>query len=184
MGSDHAIITWELALQEKFAVSRKMCNWHQVEWTRFRNRLREKMRQFSEPMLETPLHIDEVVTRFTTMMQQIVEEQVPIKRICHFSKEWWTPEIKQLRSLMRRAARIWQKYRTLLARAECLESRRCRQKAVRKSKQFCWRLWCARCQRSNPWQLLRKVNPKMPPIVDDLTCGDNLITMDRDKQIR
>ena len=69
LGSDHALITRELALQAKFTVSRKMYNWHQVEWTRFRNRLREKMRQFSEPILETPLHIDEVVTRFTTMMQ-------------------------------------------------------------------------------------------------------------------
>ena len=140
LGSDHALITWELALQEKFTISRKMYNWHQVEWTRFRNRLREKTRQFSEPMLENPLHIDEVVTRFTIMMQQIVQEQVPIKRICHFSKEWWTPEIKQLRSMMRRPARRWQKYRTLPARAEYLESRRRLQKEVRRSKQFRWRL--------------------------------------------
>ena len=112
------------------------------------------MRQFSEPMLETPLHINEVVTRFTTMMQQIVQEQVPIKRICHFSKEWWTPEIKQLRSLMRRAARRWQKYRTLPARAEYLESRCRLQKEVHRSNQFRWRLWCASFQRSNPRQLL------------------------------
>ena len=79
------------------------------------------------------------------------------------------------------AARRWPKYRTLPARTEYLKSRHRLQKEVRRSKQFCWRLWCAHFQRSNPWQLLRKVKPKMPPIVDDLTCGDNLITTDRDK---
>ena len=181
LGSDHALITWELGVKEHTPIVRKMYNWQQLDWTRFRHRLKSAMIPFSEPLLSTPSQLDSVISRFTTMMQKLVREHVPIKTICHFSREWWTPEIKQLRSLMRRAVRKWQKHRLLCYRTEYLQFRRDLRSAIRRSKQFRWRLWCASFTRANPWQLLRKVKGRMPSTVEDLRQGDNFIQTDEDK---
>ena len=80
LGSDHALITWELGVKEYTPIVRKMYNWQQLDWTRFRHRLKSAMIPFSEPLLSTPSQLDSVISRFTTMMQKLVREHVPLRQ--------------------------------------------------------------------------------------------------------
>ena len=51
----------------------------------------------------------------------MVTNHVPVKRVCQFSRNWWTPDIKILHERMRQAARHWQKKRILHFRANYLQ---------------------------------------------------------------
>ena len=73
------------------------------DWSKFRSELRIKMRPVRYCVLDTPAQIDEAVNQFTSMLQQIVTDQVPLKRVCSASRDWWSPKIKELRIQMWRA---------------------------------------------------------------------------------
>ena len=116
LGSDHALISWELMVSMPNAPIKHRLNWQKVDWFKFRSELRSKMQPLHHCVLDTPAQIAEAVHQFTFMLQQMVKDQVPLKRVCSASRDWWSPKIKELRIQMRRAFRYWQRIRTIPAK--------------------------------------------------------------------
>ena len=178
LGSDHALLTWELRLRSPPALQKHRLNWKTVNWTQFQHRLRETMRSVNNFQLDSPEQLDIAVAGFTEMLQQMVTNHVPVKRVCQFSRNWWTPDIKILHERMRQAARHWQKKRILHFRANYLHARQLLRTAIRRSKRLQWRMWCASFTRANPWQLLRFVKPRSSQSVEALSVDGSLIQDD------
>ena len=109
------------------------------------------MHSFHTCPMSTPTLIDDAVAQFTTMLQHLVIAQVPIKRICPFSWDGWTPRVKELRVQMRHATHRWQWQRTLPHRIAYLKLRRLLNEEIIHNKRFRRRLWCATFNKANPW---------------------------------
>ena len=75
LGSDHALISWELLVCSPNTAIRHRRNWQMVDWSKFRSELRIKMQPLYYCVLDTPAQIDEVVNQFSSMLQQIVADQ-------------------------------------------------------------------------------------------------------------
>ena len=58
-----------------------------VDRSKFRSELRIKMQPLHYYVLDTLAQIDEAVNQFTLMLQQIVADQVPLKRACSASRD-------------------------------------------------------------------------------------------------
>ena len=124
LGLDHALISWELLVCSPNTAIRHRRNWQMVDWPKFKSELRIKMQPLHYCMLDTLAQIDEAFNQFTSMLQQIVADQVPLKRVCSASRDLWSPKIKELRIQMRRAFCCWQHIRTLPTREGYLYCRR------------------------------------------------------------
>ena len=82
---------------------------------------------------------------------------------------------------MKRAARRWQKRRSLPCRTEYHRLRRLLRDEIWRGKRASWRTWCASSTQENPWQLLRKVKPGEKNAVEDLKVDDQWIRDDGEK---
>ena len=181
LGSDHALIAWELLVHTPATHNTWRLNWMKVDWTQFRRCLTAEMKILNTIPMDTPPQLDAAVDCFTNTLQKLVAEQVPWKRVCQFSRDWWTPRIQDLRTEMKRAARRWQKRRSLPCRTEYHRLQRLLRDEIRRGKRASWRAWCASFTQQNPWQLLRKVKPREKNAVEDLKVDDQWIRDDGEK---
>ena len=124
LGLDHALLEWEVLIRPSEQAPVRRLNWSRVDWTQFRHCLAAQMQILTTLPMDTPSQLDAAVDRFTLTLQQLVKDQVPWKRVCQFSRDWWTPQIQMLRTEMKRAARRWQKRRSLYCRTEYHRLRR------------------------------------------------------------
>ena len=184
LGSDHALLEWEFLIRPSFQAPVRRPNWNKVDWTQFRHCLTAQMTHLTTLPMDTPSQLDAAVERFTRMLQQLVQDQVPWKRVCQFSREWWTPQIQMLRMEMKRAARRWQKRRSFYCRTEYHRLRRLLREEIRRGKRASWRAWCASFTRDNPWKLLRTLKPREKNSVDDLRVDDCWIRDDKSKALK
>ena len=175
LGSDHALISWELLANNPNTAIRHKLNWQKVDWSKFRTELRIQMQPFLYCVLDTPAHIDDVVNQLTLMLQQILTDQVPLQRVCSASRDWWSPKIKELRIHMRRAFRRWQCITTFPTREDYLHFWGLLRMEIRNSKRLHWRKWCAAVKAQNPWKLLRVLKSRVPPTVDALQVDSRLV---------
>ena len=134
LGSDHALILWELMVQGQFQQVQRKLNWKAVNWTKFRQQLQAVPYLQGPWTFDTSDKVEEAVQQFTGIIQRVVQDQVPTRRLCQYSKNWWTPEIHELRLHMRRAARRWQRQPTLPNRALYLHLCRRLKSTIRRSK--------------------------------------------------
>ena len=100
LGSDHALISWELLVNGPNTEIRHRLNWQKVDWSKFRTELRIQIQPLLYCVLDTLAHMDDPVNQFKLMLQQIVTDQVPLQRVCSASQDWWSPKIKELRIQM------------------------------------------------------------------------------------
>ena len=181
LGSDHALLEWELLIRPDDQPPVRRLNWQRVDWTQFRRCLATHMTILTTLPMETSFQLDAAVDRFTITLQQMVQDHVPWMRVCQFSRNWWTPKIKLLRTEMKRAARRWQKRRSHHCRTEYHRLRRLLRDEIRRGKRANWRAWCASFTSADPWKLLRVVKPKEKNHVEDLRVSDGWIRDDQSK---
>ena len=181
LGSDHALLGWHISSQVPQKPLKIKKNWKQADWHRFREGLSYKMRLFRSCQLTTPQNVEEAIDHFMEILKNLISLYVPDARVCHFSRSWWTPEIKDLHQRMKQAERRWRRRQTLYHREVATNLRRQLRRSIRRSKVVQWRLWCASFTQKNPWQLLRAAQPRMAAKVEDLQVGDKWITEDAGK---
>ena len=68
LGSDHALITWELLVPTPQVQARRL-NWQKTDWTRFRHHLQFQVQVFNTCLLDTPAGLDDPIEMFMKMLQ-------------------------------------------------------------------------------------------------------------------
>ena len=99
IGSDNRFITFQIQAKFSGGVIRQCPNCSKVKWAHFHAELMARLHGYSE-LTEVPDSIsavDDFERCLTSNIQTVIDHQVPMKRICDFSRSWWTPEIKNLR---------------------------------------------------------------------------------------
>ena len=122
------------------------------------------------------MEIEAILDQFLQVIHQLIDSHVPIQKITTGSRNWWNPEIRNIRQRMRTAERRWKRWRTLYDRTLFVNLRRHLRAKINHSKRIQWRLWCASFHQANPWQLLRYVKPRQAQAVETLEVDGEVIT--------
>ena len=96
--SDHKLIVGQLLHRLKRHAYRIVRDWEQVDWRVFNHHLvRELDPHWASLDWVVPDDLDSAVREVTASIGRVIDRLVPTKRLCRFSRRWWTPELTHLR---------------------------------------------------------------------------------------
>ena len=165
-------------------VIRQCPNWSKVNWAHFQAELMARLHGYSE-LIEVPDSIsavDDFERCLTSNIQTVIDHQIPMKRICDFSRSWWTPEIRSLRKRQNSLCRHWHKSGCEQDRVAFLKGRRRLRAAIVEAKKSAWQKFCEQHNQGDHWHLYHEVvRSGGSGQVEDLQVGCQRITSDSGK---
>ena len=181
--SDHRLIVGQLLRRPVRQTCRTVRDWEQVDWRAFQRQLvRELDPRWASEDWVSPGDLDRAVGEVTASIKRVIEQLVPTKRLCRFSRWWWTPELTQLRHRVATARRRWMRTGRIRERETFLYIRHRFCSALSVAKAAAWRRLCERATSSDFWSLygrLRRGGGAKG--VDDLVVGDRVVRVDLEK---
>ena len=125
VGSDHRLIIVTLDQEVERAATRECRNWRQTDWHRFNRELFHSLdpNQCQGELLDA-LAVDTAVEYLTTAIQRAIGSTVPMRRVCAYSRPWWTPALTDLRRRMTATRRRWIRSGRVADREDFLLTRR------------------------------------------------------------
>ena len=123
--SDHRLIVGQLLHRPMRHACRVVRDWEQVDWQIFNRQLLQELDPcWASEDWVYPGDLDSAVREITASITRTIDHVVPTKRLCRFSRRWWTPELTQLRHQVATARRRWMRTGRIRAREEFLVIRR------------------------------------------------------------
>jgi hypothetical protein len=96
--TDHFPIDTVLAIQTQRAAEIPRCNFRDVEWEKFRERLEEKIdKEVPSTPIQTAADLIDRTGCLTKSITDTIEERIPLARPSPYTKQWWTREIAEMR---------------------------------------------------------------------------------------
>ena len=124
VASDHRLILTRIWGKPQKVVVRQRPNWRNVDWVHFSRHLRgELICRASALSCQNPKEIDLTVASLSEALESTIRCCVPIRRLCQYSRPWWTPELSHLRNIMTQLRRHWMRRGTVQTREEYLRAR-------------------------------------------------------------
>ena len=183
-GSDHHLVVSEVSSRPLKGHVHRCRDWKRVDWNSFNSSLRKNLEGAAclhrEP--ESKADLEAQVAALVSCISAVIRDEVPMRRVCDFSRSWWTPEIDELRKSQTRLYRRWRKFREQSDRIAFLRGRRRLRNAIIESKKRAWRELCSNVENGDHWGMFRRlVRPSGPATVEDLTNDGQRLTSDSDK---
>ena len=152
--SDHRLIFSQLLHWPMRRECQIVHDWEQVDWCVFNRQLLQELDpHWALEDWVDPRDLDRAVREITTSLQRTIDCMVPTKRLCRFSRRWWTPELTQLRHQVTAAKRRWMRTGRIREREEFLQIRSHFRCVLSTAKTAAWRRLCERATSSNFWFL-------------------------------
>ena len=183
VGSDHRLIMVTIDEEVERAVTRESRNWRKTDWRRFNRELFRSLdpTQCRGELLDA-LAVDTAVEYLTTAIQRVIERTVPSRRVCAYSRPWWTPALTDLRHRMAATRRRWILTGRVVDREEFLLTRRLFRRTLEQAKLTSWRRLCDGTSTVDFWALYRRIRREgTVGAVEDLVQGDSILTSDAEK---
>jgi hypothetical protein len=169
--SDHALITWELAVgpgaqSESHTTSKVVTGWkieemgeeeHEAAEAEWRKRAADRPLTSSQA---TPVEIEAEAEWLSQTLCEVLTLHAKPKRVCARSRRWWTAEISEKRRILGSLKRMRRKNRASVPAQEIKEARRELRRIIRKAKRDCWHAFLQDAQGEQIWQALRYTNPR------------------------
>ncbi|KAI0268048.1 hypothetical protein BGY98DRAFT_893960, partial [Russula aff. rugulosa BPL654] len=107
LNTDHLPIVTNLDFSIAKAPTKRIANYRNVDWDKFRKTLEEQLQDFGLPRtLKDQGELDTECNRLTAALQTTIQREVPITELGPMSRRWWTKELTDLR---REASKIGRK---------------------------------------------------------------------------
>ena len=131
-------------------------NWKNTNWYEFNRDLFRSLdpTQCQEELLDA-LAVDSAVEYLTTTIQGVIKRTVPARRICAYSRPWWTLQLSQLRHRMNFYWRTWTETRRVVDREDFLFTRRLFRRTLMQAKLISWWRLCDGTFTVDSWALYR-----------------------------
>jgi ribonuclease HI len=153
--TDHFPILTTLDVSTARAPLRTIRNFKQVKWEDFRKTVERKLPEWKRPRdPSNPGEFERLRSQFTEALQEAIDQHAPANKLSHYSRRWWTEELKEWRKVVKHLQRrSWQ------ARAEPDDTihtiyRRTRNeygRLVEATKKGYWEKYLATLSDSNVW---------------------------------
>ena len=122
------------------------------------------------------------VEYLTTAIQRVIATTVPVRRVCVYSRPWWTPELTDLRRRMTATRRRWISTGRVVDREEFLLTRRLFRRTLERAKLTSWRRLCDGISTVDFWALYRRLRREgTGGAMEDLVQEDSVLTSDIEK---
>ena len=183
VGSDHRLIMVTIDQEVERAATREARNWKTTNWHEFNRDLFRSLdpTQCQGDLLDA-LAVDTAVEYLTTAIQQVIERTVPKRRVCAYSRPWWTPALTDLRRKMAATRRRWIGTGRVVDREEFLVTRKLFRRTLEQAKLTSWRRLCDGTSTVDFWALYRRLRRKgSAGAVDDLVQEGSILTSDTEK---
>ena len=183
VGSDHRVISWTLEVAAAGGAPRVSRNWAKVDWRDFNRALLSLLdpSQCHGDILDAE-ELEEAVNLLTQRIQRTIEHTVPERRVCQFSRPWWTPELTALRRQMAMERRHWVRSGRVVARERFLRSRSAFRRALVQAKLAAWHRLCDGSSTADFWALYRRLRREgSAGGVEDLELGGCVESSDAGK---
>jgi ribonuclease HI len=167
-GSDHELIRYNVLSDNVEIVPDPRTgkyNWKKAEWDKFGKELQAAecaLLQLWEESDEdlTEARLEAMATDLRDTIAEAVNNSVPLIRVSPRSKTWWTPEVKEKRTVMAARLRRWREY---LNPATFLDFKRTRNdyfKSIRKAKEESWTNFLNEAKGADIFKALRYCRPR------------------------
>jgi hypothetical protein len=169
--SDHALITWELAVgpgarNEQRATSKAVTGWKIEEMGEEEHAAAKaewQTRASGRPLINPYATLAEIEAEAVWLSQTLCDVltlHAKPKRVCARSRRWWTAEISEKRRILGSLKRMRRNNRASVTAQEIKEARRELRRIIRKAKRDCWQAFLQDAQGEQVWQALRYTNPR------------------------
>jgi hypothetical protein len=183
VGSDHRLIMTDFEERADRTVARVVRNWRKVNWHEFNRDLFLSLdpTQCQGDLLDA-LAVDAAAEHLTATIQRVIERTVPARRVCAYSRPWWTPRLTELRRRIASSRRRWIRTGRVVDREEFLYTRRLFRRTLERAKLDSWRRLCDGTSSSDFWALYRRLRREgSAGEVEDLIQGESVLTTDAEK---
>ena len=183
VGSDHRLIITVIDQQAERAGMRETRNWRQTDWQGFNRELFRSLdpTQCQGALLDA-LAVDTAVEYLTSTIQGVIERTVPRRRICAYSRPWWTADLSDLRHRVAVTRRRWARTGRVVDREDFLFIRRLFRRTLVQAKLTSWRRLCDGTSTVDFWALYRRLRREgTGGAVEALQQGDRVLTSDAEK---
>ena len=97
VASDHRLIMTQIWGKPQKAVVRQRPSWRDVDWVNFSRHLQGELSCRALALSSrNPKEIDLTVASLSEALESTIRCCVPIRRLCQYSRPWWTPELSHL----------------------------------------------------------------------------------------
>lgn len=148
--TDHLPISTILNLPISKQQPKLFRNFRQVGWEEFHDTLTAKLNRLPIPgRIITQEQLNTECDKITTVLQAVIEKEVPITEICSKSKRWWTKELTSMRRNMNIIGRRSYKCRLLprhQVHHEHKEASKLYERTLERTKKQHWRDWLEKAE--------------------------------------
>ncbi len=110
--TDHFPIVTILDLPNEKVIPNPKRNFKMTDWEKFRETLTEKTVELREPgELDTVQALEEQTQRLTEIIQETIEQIVPLVKFSPYMKRWWSKELDDMKTTLNRLSRNAWKFR-------------------------------------------------------------------------
>jgi hypothetical protein len=168
-GSDHAVIRFDVVSDNEFCEEVPITtryNWEKADWEKFQDTLLSQTKDFKvqwEILMEHAHHNENLETAAIFLRDSItypaeasVPELIPSPR----SKRWWTKEVKEAHTTMKKSYKQWKRQKDRTTQEKFKEDRNAYCRTIRNAKSECWKKYLAEAQRQEIFQALKYTNPR------------------------
>jgi ribonuclease HI len=140
-------------------------NFKDVDWTKFREKLREKTDQV--PFLMHPLtaaDLDTLLEQILQPVNEVIDEIIPMTKPSPHSKRWWTKELSAARKLKNRLSNQSYKWRGLQFHPAHTDHKKAAKRysdLLIKTHNESWHRWLSDISTSDLWRASKLVNSPM-----------------------
>ena len=151
--TDHFLIMTTLDTSMVQSPDLPKLNWWQVNWGNFHEHLVTWLNELLTPMeIQTLEEFNTRLNKLTTTINTVVAAIVPCTKPSPFTKRWWTRELSQARSTMRRAVRLANKVNNDPSHPSHQEYRLHHNASlIRSTKKEHWTAWLENADETNIW---------------------------------
>ena len=183
VGSDHRLILTTVEFEADRMAARVTRNWRKVDWREFNRVLFSTLdwARCQEP-IEDAAGVDAAEQYLTSTIQSVIERTVPARRVCAYSRPWWTPELTDLRRRVASTRRRWIRTGRVVDREDFLCTRRLFRRTLERAKRDSWRRLCDDTLTRDFWALYHRIRREGSAAeVEDLVQGDSVLSSDTEK---
>jgi len=160
--TDHLPIVTKLDLVLTKVPERKIPNFRNINWEKFRKVLKDKLWMLGLPRpIKSQGELDLECHRLTSILQTTIQSEVPIYDLSPKSRQWWT---KELMDLQREASKLGRKASVLNNRpsdpihAQSTVAKKAYEKAIEYNKKHHWRDWLEKAEDPDIWTAHRYIS--------------------------
>ena len=98
-----------ISIEEQTRIAK---DWKKMDWEEYSNRTKPLLKQLSDRWRCSEVDPDVMNSQLVDTLSKVVEEMVPTKRICRYSRPWRSERLTEQLKTQRRARNIWKRRRT------------------------------------------------------------------------